>query len=191
MMRSSPMYLFLALLTLLAILSSGCAFLGSKSSGGEDGLTDITVYSRDRSTLDDALQTLRSDEQKGLVDLTGMELTQVLGIRVDRSGSARTWTLGYRGENMTRILEYSGGAWDMVDAEIPIPDERIPLDQLVLPKRLFEMQKNPIGEAYSRQGVNESELMLRGEIYTLTIPSPSGTTILTFDARTGGVKPSS
>jgi len=78
-----------------------------------------------------------------------------------------------------------------VDAEIPIPDERIPLDQLVLPKRLFEMQKNPIGEAYSRQGVNESELMLRGETYLLTIPSPSGTTILTFDARTGGVKPSS
>jgi hypothetical protein len=61
---------------------------------------------------------------------------------------------------------------------------------MILPQRLFTLQKNPIGEALSRHGVNDSELLLRGEAYTLTVPSPSGTTILTFDARTGELRSS-
>ena len=190
MMRSPRLYLLLAFLTLLAVLYSGCAIPGRTSPRGEAGLTDITVYGKERGTLEEALEALHVDELEGLMDLTGLELTQIMGIRVDRSGSARTWTLGYRGENTTRVLEYSAGEWDTVDVQIPLPEERIPLEQLILPQRLFEMQKNPIGEAFSRHGVNESELMLRGETYTLTVPSPSGTTMLTFDARTGGLRPS-
>ncbi|MDD1651889.1 MAG: hypothetical protein LUO86_02505 [Methanomicrobiales archaeon] len=190
MMRPSSLYLLLALLALMAVLTSGCAMLGSRSSGGDASLTDITVYSKERSTLEKALEALRSDEQKGLVDLTGMELTQVMGIRVDKSGGARIWTLGYRGGNSTRILEYSGGKWTGVDVQIPLPEDRIPLDQLILPTTLFAKQKTAIGEAFSRRGVNESELILRGDSYTLTVPSPSGTTVLVFDARTGEVRPS-
>jgi hypothetical protein len=43
MMRFSRLYLLLAFLTLLALLSSGCAMLGGKSKTGDAGLTDITV----------------------------------------------------------------------------------------------------------------------------------------------------
>lgn len=190
MMRSFRFYPVLSLALVLALLCSGCSIPGQGSSGGNGGLTDITVYAKERFTLDEALEALRVDEQEGLVDLAGMELTQVMGIRVDRSGSARTWTLGYRGENMTRILEYTAGRWNGVDVQIPLPEERIPLDQLILPAQLYTQQKTPIGEALSRHGVNETELMLQGETYTLTVPSQSGTTVLTFDARTGGLRSS-
>jgi len=190
MMRSFRLSLVLSLIAVLALLCSGCAIPGKDSSGGNTGLTDITVYGKERATLEEALEALRVEELEGLQDVTGMELTQVLGIRVDRSASARTWTLGYRSGNRTRILEYTAGAWNGVELQIPLPEERIPLEQLILPQRLFTLQKNPIGEALSRHGVNDSELLLRGEAYTLTVPSPSGTTILTFDARTGELRSS-
>jgi hypothetical protein len=56
---------------------------------------------------------------------------------------------------------------------------------LIFPDRLYEMQKDRINEALTRHGASESELTLTGEVYTLMVPSPSGTTVLTFNARTG------
>jgi hypothetical protein len=190
MIRSSWLYPVFSLLVAGALLCSGCSIPGQGTSGGNGGLTDITVYTKERSTLDEAMEAFRVEEQEGLQDVTGMELTQILGIRVDQSGSARTWTLGFRDGNRTRILEYTAGRWTGVEVQLPLPDEPIPLDQLMLPQKLFEIQKKPIDEAFSRHGVKEGELMIRGETCTFTVPSPSGTTVLTFDARTGGLRSS-
>lgn len=188
MIRSFRLPLLIAPIAVLVLFCSGCAVPGVKSPGGNAGLIDVTVYEKERTTLDEAMAALRKAEQDELLDLTGMEITQVMGVRVDQEGKARTWTLGFRGLNSTKILEFERGSWTRLDLELPLPEQEIPLDRVLSPERLYLTQKDRIKEALDRHGDTESDLLLAGGVYTLTVPSPSGTTVLTFDARTGDVR---
>jgi len=173
----------------LILLCSGCTLPGfpppGGSTGDSNGAGDGPGSVKERATLGEAMESLRNAEKKDLFDLRNMEITQVLGVRVDHEGKARTWSLGFREGDITHVLEFTGGSWNGVDVQIPLPYERIPLEQLVLPEQLYLQQRKTIDEALSRQGTSESELILKGEVYSLMIPSPSGTTVLTFNARTG------
>jgi hypothetical protein len=185
MMRSFRLYSIFALLVVLALLCSGCSIFSQGSSGGNGGLSDITVYTKERTTLDEAITSLRNAEQDELQDLVGMKITQVMGVRVDKDGKARTWTLGFRGLNSTKVLEFHAGDWTRLDLDLPLPDQEILLDQIIPPEQLYAAKKDRIKEALDQHGATDSDLLLAGDVYTITVPSTSGTTVLMFDARTG------
>jgi hypothetical protein len=188
MMRSFRLYSSLSVLVVLALLCSGCSVPGQGSSGGNGGHSDITVSPMERTTLDEAISSLRKAERDELQDLVGMKITQVMGVRVDLDGKARTWTLGFKGLNSTKVLEYHAGDWTRLDLELPLPDEEILIDQLIPPEQLYAARRDRIREALDRHGATESDLLLARGVYTITVPSPSGTTVLIFDARTGEMK---
>ncbi|MDD1653679.1 MAG: hypothetical protein LUQ64_03950 [Methanomicrobiales archaeon] len=188
MPRSSRLPFLIALIAIAGILSSGCTLPGMTPSGGGGGVTDITVYKEGYSSLDEAMASFHRVEQEQFPDLAGMEITQVMGVRVSSEGKARTWTLGFRGLNSTKVLEYHAGDWTRLDLDLPLPDQAIRLDQVLSPDRLYATQKARIKEVLDRQGTTESDLLLAGDVYTLTVPSTSGTSVLRFDARTGAVK---
>ena len=162
MIRSSRFPFLIALLGVLALLCSGCTIPLGTSSDGTGGLTDVTVYEKEHTTLDEAMAALRKAEQDELQDLVGMKITQVMGVRVDREGKARTWTLGFQGLNSTKFLEFHAGDWTRLDLQLPLPEQEILFDQVLSPDRLYLTQKDRIKEALDRHGATESDLLLAG-----------------------------
>lgn len=189
--------LLLVLFLLLFSLHAGCVSFGSKGTANGTGLAgetpsgtspikDITSRNPPKVSLDDAMSALTEAEQDGGIDIQGMTIRQVDGFGVDSSGLARTWVLGMAGEGKTTLLSYSDGEWKNLDMpNISMPEGEVKIDQLISPQDLFKQNLIQIVKEMNRLKVGEADLTLDQNTYQITIRSASGSSILSFNAKTG------
>ncbi len=196
--RSAPLLL---VLLLLFSLSAGCSILGKspESDGGpatpaqatnpgnSGSFEDITTRNPPKVSLEDAMASLTVAEQEGGIDIRGMTLRQVFGYGVDSSGLARTWVLGMEKDGKTTLLAYSEGEWKALDMDVPLPGGEVRLGDLISPQDLFRNRKNAdlIVQEMNRLRVTESDLTITGEVYQVTLHSPTDGKTFTFSGKTG------
>lgn len=132
-----------------------------------------------------ALSALPAAGQEGGIDIKGLTLTKVWGYGVDSSGLARTWVLGMQGRGKTALLTYSEGQFKELDLPTALPQGEVRIGDLLSPEDLFRKNLNTLVRGMNSKRVGECDLALDGNSYQVTIHSPSESSTLSFNAKTG------
>jgi hypothetical protein len=107
------------------------------------------------------------------------------GTDVDDSGNASSWLFGVRNSYRTELLAYNQNGWITIPWNAPPLSDEIDINRIVTPSSLFRQNNAVILSNPSQTNTERRDLELIQGIYTLTITSGSGNSILRFNATTG------
>jgi hypothetical protein len=197
--KSAALFLFL----LFFLLQAGCISIDTKAPDqkerglsavptvtphGDGPITDITSRNAPKVSLADVMAALPAGARDANINTGGLSVTKVWGYGVDSSGLARSWVLGMKGGGRTLLLSYSDGQFQEEDIPTILPDEEVKPGEIVTPEELFRQNLNRIVQEMARLKVGEVDpLTLDAGTYQLTVHSPTESSTLTFNARTGGL----
>ncbi len=195
--RYAALFLILAFLLLFS-MNAGCSSKGQQSgdngglapnsASGSSSIQDITSRNPPKISLENATDALTVAEQEGGIDIKGMTIHQVFGYGVDSSGLARTWVLGMQGGGKTTLLSYTAGEGEWKSLEMPtilLPESEVVMRDLISPQDLFRKNADLIVREMNRVKINEADLSLADGNYQVTIHSPTDSSIIVFNGKTG------
>jgi hypothetical protein len=89
------------------------------------------------------------------------------------------------GAGKTALLSYRGGQFKELDLPTTLPQGEVRIGDLLSPEDLFRKNMNTIVREMNSKRAAECDLTLDENSYQVTIHSPSGSSTLSFNARTG------
>jgi hypothetical protein len=179
---------------LFALILCCCACACMTAAPPTDGQTDgsgldiIDKTPRDepaKVSFEDAWQELPDYEYSGSVNLTGLTLHQVHGIGVAINGTADTWIVGVQKEETSSLLVYDRESWSQIAWKEAFTQKMITFDNIALPSQIYQANQKKIGDIMNASGTEVSNMDLSDGIYTISIPSSTGLSMIRFNASTG------
>lgn len=156
------------------------------NSGSSPSIIDKTPRDEPaKVTFENAWGELPDYELDGTVNLTGLTLHQVHGIGVAINGSADTWIVGVQNRETSSLLVYDQESWSQVAWEETFSQKVITFDHIFLPTQIYEANLKTIGDLMKASGVEESDVDLSDDVYTISVRSSTGLSMIRFNASTG------
>jgi hypothetical protein len=181
---------FWALFAVILCCCTCACMTATPPAGGqtnESGSRIINKTPQDRPAkvnFETAWQELPNYESSGMVNLTGLTLHQIHGMNVAIDGSADTWIVGVQGRTSS-LLVYDRENWSQVAWGESFTQEIITFDHILLPTQIYESNQKTIKDLMNANGVDVSDMDLSDGIYSISIRTSTGLSIIRFNASTG------
>jgi hypothetical protein len=158
---------------------------GEQTNGSSSSIIDKTPQDEPaKVTFETAWRELPNYESSGMVNLTGLTLHQIHGMNVAVNGSADTWVVGVQGQTSS-LLVYDRDSWSQVAWGESFAQEIITFDHILLPTQIYENNQEIIRNLMNANGVDVSDMDLSDGIYTISIRSSTGLSMIRINASTG------
>jgi hypothetical protein len=189
MHKSIPIIFAILALFILSLCSACVSQPPANTSGQNAGLTQITVpVDSSRISFGEAQQTLRDYGSESLNETgDGKTVFYMLSRDMDESGNAKSWIFGVSHQSRAEFLVYEKTGLTTIPWNGTLPPEKIDVETIVPPGRLFNQNKAVISGSPSTTIPGRMDLELQRGIYTLTITSGGSSRSLTFNATTGAL----
>jgi hypothetical protein len=117
--------------------------------------------------------------------VTGLTLHQVHGTGVALNGTANSWVVGVQRENTSFLIVYDKERWNQMAWGEAFPQEPITFENITLPTQIYETHQKTIGDVMNASEADTSEVDLSNGVYTISIRSSTGLSMIRFNASTG------
>lgn len=139
----------------------------------------------ERVAFESAWQSLSDIPIAGSMDHTSLVVHQIHGTGVDSEGKARSWIVGVQKGETHLLVIYDQEIWHQVTWGESFTSPGLSFQQVLLPTELYQNNQETIEDTMNRNGVEESELDLTDGMYTISVHTPTGLSLLRFNATTG------
>jgi hypothetical protein len=176
---------------LFAVILSCCACAcmtaaPSSDSGSGPSIIDKTPRGEPaKVSFENAWQELSDYESSGSLNLTNPTLRQIHGINVALNGTADTWIVGVQDKETSSLLVYDRESWSQIAWGEIFTQEIIAFENITLPTELYQTNQKIIGDIMNTNGADVSEMDLSDGVYTISISSSTGLSMIRFNASTG------
>jgi hypothetical protein len=179
---------------LFALILCCCACACMTAAPPADGQTDgsgpriVDRTPRDepaKLSFEDAWQELPNYDYSDVLNLEGLTLHQIHGMGVALNGTADTWIVGVQNETMSSLLVYDRETWNQIAWGEAFSQEIITFENLTLPSQIYQTNQKTIEDIMNANGAEVSDMDLSDGVYTISIPSSTGLSMIRFNASTG------
>ncbi len=117
--------------------------------------------------------------------MTNLTLHQVHGTGVALNGTADSWIVGVQREDTSFLIIYDKESWSQMAWGEAFPQEPIILENISQPTQIYETNQKTIGDVMNASEADTSEVDLSNGVYTISVRSSTGLSMIRFNASTG------